>query len=590
MKKFIHKTNTYFIENHPTIWNTKLLWVASITVVLHILFFVFGIFAISNPETLHDYGAKDIFFKNGAFFIGVILSILILVTWLIYLLKNNAFKSFYPTTRFTLFKQFIIYLIIIFLSTTFCISYNMGVKSSISGANDDESLIRDITTSNAAALFFSQNALLYTLNQRSYPPPFNTLYCETYNGTKRHETRSSLQFLDFNYTFYSIYEREGKVSSGYSDSTYKGYIYRKTKDTITTYFFKDSVYDVSSLVKSPKPSYFNYSSTFYKSITDNSTDTDIEYNYANYENDNGFDYGNLNYQVNAMKANESSTKSAYELLKRNNPNEIKQLLTAFLSICDRHKIRHNLTSDTWFELVYHPEDHFELKHVIRKTPKETLEYGLTESQNAIEVFYDDRITDYHLDIDSLHNVFENIEDIKSSSFFLESIHIFMWFAFFVSACLFAFRITDLKTLIFTVITIGVLIIFISLVAVLYAYISKFNDQSTGYFISYVLLALGAVILSIPLIYSKKIKKIVVGICLNMSIIGFILYILLILFVISMHQTDACGGIFSHLNQEDCFNILNSLGITWSYILFIVNLFFMYFYARVIKKWKALPEG
>ena len=96
MKTFIYKTNQYLLERYPTIWNTRLVWMLLAAVTLHLLFFVFGFFTLTNPEMLQERRVTNLFFENGSIFLSVIISILVVVTWIIYMFKNNAFKNFYP--------------------------------------------------------------------------------------------------------------------------------------------------------------------------------------------------------------------------------------------------------------------------------------------------------------------------------------------------------------------------------------------------------------------------------------------------------------------------------------------------------------
>ncbi|AUP80809.1 hypothetical protein [Flavivirga eckloniae] len=587
MKNFIHKTNQYLLENHPTVWNTKLVWVLSASLILHILFFIFGFLAITNPEILQEYGAKSIFFENGTIFISIILSILILVVWLIFLFKNNAFKNFYPTSKTKLFKQFLIYLIITFFSTTFYISYNFGIKTYIATKYDDERVKKEIAITNAAALFFSETIADYTIDKRRHPHPFNTLYCETLQDTHVDDSLF-LSFLDFKYRFYILKTKKGTLDQGYNDSIYKGFVYHKTKDSVRTYFYKDTLFDVSSLVKTSSPSYFNYSKIFYQYEDDELGYENVQYNYTDIDY---YEYDNYNYQRNFNDNRESWNKQGYDLLKRNNPDEIKQILTDFLMISNAYEIKHNLTANAWFEMIYHPNDHFELKHLIRIEPKETLQFASSEPKTAIEAFYKNHITDYYLDHDALHYVFDNIIDIKASNPLIESIHFFIWFSFFFSVLIFIFRITGLKALLFTIISSGILTVFVALLTVFFSYTTGFNDNSPGYFAAYLTLILSTIILSIPIFFIKKFKKLVVAICLNISLAGFILYVFLIIATISLHQSDACIWRYTSIPyKKECFNLLESLGINWSYVLFIMNLFFIYFYSGVIKNWKALPEG
>ena len=203
MKTFIHKTNQYLLERYPTIWNTRLLWMLLTAVILHLIFFVFGCFTLTNPELLHEYNIKDIFFDNGAVFLSSIISILLLVSWLIFMFKNNAFKNFYPTSTSKLFGQFICYFVIIFCCSTFYLSYNYGLKTYISATYPDEEVASEIVTANDAALFLSESISNYTLDVRRYPKPFYDLYCETDTQWKS-DSIPSVQFLDINYTYYTL--------------------------------------------------------------------------------------------------------------------------------------------------------------------------------------------------------------------------------------------------------------------------------------------------------------------------------------------------------------------------------------------------
>jgi hypothetical protein len=604
MKKIINKTNQYLLENHPTIWNTKIVWVLLSALALHLIFFVFGFIALTNAKILHEIDAKSIFFKNGTVFISVILSILLIVVWLIYLFKNNAFKSFYPTTRLKLFKLFICYIIIIFCSSSFYLSYNQGLKSYISYKHSDDLLSKEIEISNDAALFFSINLDDYTIDQRRHPYPFNKLYCQMYqgsfvdfranNGLNVYDTnlassqidslKPHLEFLDTKYYFYTLYTKEGTLNQGVTDSTYRGFVFYKIKDTIKTYYYKDSIFDVSKYVKSANPTYYNFSKIFY---TPRKQELNVIENYNEYTEYESY-IGNQN-NTNFSIENEIRNKKNSELLNRNNPEEIRKVLNDFLTIANKHEIKHNLTLEKWFNLVYHPND-FELKSLIKGEKDIDFEYPLKAAENANNSFYENHITDYYLENDALYNTFQNIEDIKASTPYLDGIDFFIWFSFFFSSIILMFRVTDLKILLFTIISIGVLTLFITLLTVLYAYIIDFNNENTGFFISYLTLFIGTIILSIPIFFSKKIKKIIVGICLNISIIGFILYIFLIITIISLHQSAICRENNIYIGDTDCYTLYNSLGFIWSYVLFVINLIFIYFYTAFIKNWKALPEG
>lgn len=585
MKKFINKTNQYLLENYPNIWNTRLVWVVLTCLIVHLIFFIFGFATFSNPESLHERGAKEIYFKNGSVFMNIILTILILVIWLSFLLKNNAFKSLYPLKGKQIFGQLLMYIIIIFSALSFYISYNYGIKYFIRTKYNDARVFDEIKKSNKASLFFSHNLENYTLDQRKYPAPFDTLYCSQINPNIRNEYYEDvsinekiidsgvphLQFLDSKYYYYTLYK---KIYPSNENQTLPNtrHVYYKIDNNLTTYYYKDTIFDITKITESAYPTYFNYSSKFYS--------------LASHYNKHPYSYAP---EVFRGEKDEFPTnriawnKNIYDFLKRNDTEEIKQVLTNFLKICDAYKIEHNLSTITWFELVYHPGN-FELKSLIRKTPKIDYKYYEDDDKTLTEIFTEKHLTDYYIETDELYNLFRNVQDIKDSTPFLDTIHIFLWLSFLIAAIILMFRTTGLKAFIFTIVVTGVISIFIGLSASLFELLFR-NHSNTEYFIMWLSLIILLVILCIPIILKNKLKKIIVGICLNLSLISFILLIILILSMISSYQEDYC-----YQNKiRPCTTVWESLGVVWSPILFIINLVILYFYTKVIKNWKALPE-
>lgn len=597
MKAFINKIDKFLLNRHPLVWNTKLLWMLIIALFLHLIFFILGALALTNVEQLHEYGAKSIFFKNGTVYVSIIISILLLVIWCIQLFKNNAFKNFYPTSRLKLFKEFLSYVIIIFCVTTFFLSYNYGVKTYISSAYSDDKIKNEITTANKAAIFFSDEIEKYTINQKRYPKPFDSLYCEVFTGNlepherlNNHLTTSVLpyndslphtKFLDIKYFYYTLSSKEGVIEDAYNNSDYSGFVFFESlKDSKRNYFYKDSIFDVSQLIETSSPSYFNYSSTFYylKRNTTERFDDYLDYTYSNSVGYNENPFSELKLQ---------SNKTTYQLLNRNNPNEIKKILNHFLLLCESYKIKHNLDVETWFSLVYHPSK-FEVTNLIRKEPKLDYSFKVTTANTPLEKFETDILTDYYIQHDDLRNLFSNVETIKKSTPYKESIHFFIWLTMLLATVILMLRTTGLKPLIFSIIVTGVLALVVGLTTTLFAFSTNLNDNTTGYFAAYLSLVLGTIILLIPLCFREQFRKSIIAICVNISMSGFILYVFLIVLIISLHQDDACPNRYDPINN--CFNLLTDIGILWSFILFVINLIFLYFYMGVIKNWKGLPEG
>jgi hypothetical protein len=595
MKKFINKTNQYLLERFPTIWNTRLVWMLLSAVVLHLFFFVFGYFTLSNPEILQERHIIDIFFENGTVFLSTIISVLLLVGWVIYMFKNNGFKNFYPTTGTKIFGQFMSYLLIIFSCCTFYLSYNYGIKTYIASTYSDQQINKEIEIANDAALFFSEDVQDYTIDNRRFPKPFYEIYCEKTNEFIDRD-QSYVEFEDKAYQFYSLYTKEVSLDERYNysnayveneDDIYDKFVYSKVKDSLAILYFKDSVVNVKPNIKTAKPSYYNNSSTFFISRNDTLKNDSYSFNSAKYSSYDDYSY---NHNPQYTLRHQLRNKRNYEFLERNDKAEITELLKDFLDLSNAYKIPNNLTANKWVELVYHP-DSFEVKSFIRTRPKSKYESTITTEQTNFEKFYTDRVSDFHFENDNLSNVFENIEDIKASNPFMESIHFFMWFTFFIACIIFMFRITGLKPLLFSVLTVGVLTLFVSLLTALLFYIMKSYDDNVPYALFYIVLLISTLILIIPLFFIEKTKKLIAAICVNISIIGFPLYLFLIVGLISFHQSEACRNsvIYKH-GDYDCNTLIESLGFGWSYIFFFIGILFIFLYSRVIKKWKSLPEG
>lgn len=116
----------YLLINHPILWNTKVVPATVILLVLNLIFFLLGLSEgkLDFNETENDYSFG---IEGTVIFFGVLISIVFVVVWLVYYLKNNSFKSFYPKSNFSLFKEWLILFAISFLTTLFAFSFYLGI-------------------------------------------------------------------------------------------------------------------------------------------------------------------------------------------------------------------------------------------------------------------------------------------------------------------------------------------------------------------------------------------------------------------------------------------------------------------------------
>ena len=113
----------YLLLNHPLLWNTKIVPMTILLLIINLIFFAFGFNngKIDFKETNNSYSYNQT--EPVLVFVGVLISLIIIILWLVFYLKNNAFKSFYPKNNSSLFKEWLIIFSVIFMIAMFSISY-----------------------------------------------------------------------------------------------------------------------------------------------------------------------------------------------------------------------------------------------------------------------------------------------------------------------------------------------------------------------------------------------------------------------------------------------------------------------------------
>lgn len=614
----INQFNQYLLEKHPTLWNTKIIWMLMAGFVVHILFFIIGYFSHMDPVSLQKYSIKDDYFKSGVIFIHLIISILMIVGWLIMMFKNNAFKNFYPSSKWKLFSQFVQYFIIILVSITFYFPYMMGFRVFIDQEYPDAIVEKNKEVINRAYPFLSQSLELYTLENRKFPKPFDSVFCET-DINKVDRTQKYFVYYNRVYQFYSVYPKTSYKKDSNDDyivpepekSNKTAIAYSLQKEDAHVFYFKKEVVDLSSYIKTTGLSYYNFSDVLYiNSIAKKQIIRGPEYDY---EEDGGY-----------KKVQGEISRKTSELLDRKDVKAVENLFSEFLKISKEYNIKNNLEAKSWAKMIYFP-DHFEVKNFIKKykpafgetyDPNISGEYSEEmavatdpvtvgadgtivkdtvnikafnpeiDRQTAPQTYFKNHLTDHYYKTDDLKDLLSNVDSVKSEDFFSQNIHIYIWIAFLLSTFIFSFRMTGLRSLLFSIISAGVIALSVVLIFVLYSVSVRENAE---FFMSYFGLCISLIILLIPLVMMKKAGKMVSSICMNISLNGFAFLVFLIFGIISFHQKVACNEI-NGLNDtyQKCNTIIEYLNFNLSYIILICGFLFVYFYTAVLQKWKAMP--
>lgn len=595
MNNFVTRVNNYLLERDAVVWNSKLVWILPIACGIHLLFFLTGYFSLSIRGALADSSIAYNIAGSQVYMFSILISILIIVLWLIQLFKNNAFKSFYPASKFQLFGSFLLYFLIIFACSGFHISYVLGREAYVKHTFPESRMQRELDESNLAATFLLYNGNDYTLDNKSYPAPFDTLFCET-----NYRTDANFPLVKDSFGAYQFYtfSKDSIPLKIFENMKYdiRGVIVSYRDDSSYVYYKKDKVVDLRAMV-SPALSLYNYSTLRFDDGSKREYMRVSSYGYNNYDKSiHSFDE--------SRKIRFAQNKKVYALLERNNPAEIKKLMSDFLDIANYYGVANNLTVKAWLQLV-NVRDGFKVSHLMSNNGYDSSnnEIGIRNAQAAVDSAvatvavtgnavladtnkYANRklpVTKLYFADDQLNNVFTNVSEIRSYSIFTNMFYTTFWITFFFASVLFAFRVTGMKELLFAIITTAIITIVIGIIV-----IGVRGDDEL--FIFYLIFATMVFIFLMSTVFRNKLRKRMASIFLNISIVIIVPFFLLILGIISMHQDKMNREISLHLkNYTPPPVLLERLGEHTHWVLFFTGLICLYWYTAVIRNWKSLPD-
>jgi hypothetical protein len=145
------KLNQYLLTKYPLLWNTRVLQVLAANAIIHILFFLGGYASLSEGSSMKRYAYE--FYSPGLIMFSVLCSFVVMVLWLVFYLRNNAFKSFYTIGRWHLIKEMLIVMLIVFTSICFFESYNAGFRAKGRSITPSSQMLKEANTINLAMAF-----------------------------------------------------------------------------------------------------------------------------------------------------------------------------------------------------------------------------------------------------------------------------------------------------------------------------------------------------------------------------------------------------------------------------------------------------
>ncbi len=581
--KNTNKIDTYLLERYPGIWNTKIIWMLIITIPIHLLFLAIGWSTGSSLNILQDNTTEDYYFSSGLIIINLIISLLLVMGWLINMFKNNAFKHFYPIKKTRIFIDFLQYLVILFISICFYISYLIGGVSGAHSSYPEHILQKEIETLNLAKAFLPQDINDYYLMSRAYPKIFTEVYYETdenlllpgkiYTGLNgKFQINSTKQVTRVFPSGNVILEENSKPHN--NDKTYIKHV--RIKNTIV-YTVKEKVLDLGPLVETTFPSYTNYSTQFFPTLDSNGRLSEYSYD---------------SIAANSNKS-EKLNKEVIDLLQHKDPSKLKSLLKEALVILDKYKIKHNFSLEDWYNSINKTQP-YEVKTFFKSTNLSEDPYNTSEViTEMVEPASGDKLakigneyaskysTNKSVNLNLLKDIYTNINKTSHIDF-LNLVNILYWIAFHLACIILIFRTLGLKPLLFGVIGTGVISLIIGLISLgIYKGVSTISGLNALNSLS---IAVGLLILAMAFTafrVSKFIRSIALSIALGVSFYFVWLVVKTMYFLISTALQDPNEASLEFTYNESSWY----LQPIWA----ILSLLLVYFLCRSIRGWKAMPE-
>jgi len=223
-----NKIQNYLLLRHPLLWNIKIVPMLAVTLLIHALFFITGFAkgAINFKQPGWEYNLDS----NSPTIVSfsVLLSLIVLIIWLVYYFRNNAYKSFYPKNSASLYKEWLLIVVICILNCSYTATFMYAQDIKKTSYFDKQETRRRLDIISMASLFTDASTV-----EASVEPAYDTVTMETVSNNKI--KRSLLNRSVYNFNRYSYY-RYGKNRPVNRDSLnnarVKGWLKNNRKDSV----------------------------------------------------------------------------------------------------------------------------------------------------------------------------------------------------------------------------------------------------------------------------------------------------------------------------------------------------------------------
>lgn len=580
------KINQTLITKYPLIWNLKFIWILLTVLIFNFIAFINGFLFFNKKSQLQESGLFEVFSNSGIFIYYVLIGVIITVIWLYFYIKNNRFKSNYPTSRNYLFKEFLAVFFIFFLMMYASNSFKTGLKLRVSNYMSEEQYLKDIDIINRTQGFTLQPTFGYDNYSRNLPvPAFDSLVSE--KETKELYEINKKEYLRENpmYSYDSILEpyfRNPEFETLLRDYFPERFSYSKIIFSETYQPLKNSIKSTNESVDEiAYPAEMAVDSAYsigldsvsYANPVNASGKPDVYYNLASLYNYSFMAFENLK---DSTKNHQFYDEQWIALLQKNDRKAIENLLNNYTDLLKKQEIGYQFKHKNWID--YLPQYPY---------------YFIDHKLNYIDVFQtSNKIQNDYINQNSLNSVYENIEFAKYQSTWLDQIQYYLLVALIFTVLVITFRFSSFKVWLISLIGSGIL-------GILGSVFGISIDAGFGYtkFTPYIILLLFYIaffVITLLGLRSKK-YKVITGVNLNWFVATNIFIGMMMLSFYTdlraemLYDSNSGIGIYELRETNKELLMLQQFAEVFLYInplLFIIS---FYFIINLYKKWQAMPE-
>ncbi|MBF0597675.1 hypothetical protein [Faecalibacter rhinopitheci] len=561
----IKKINKYLIENHPLIWNLKLLWILGIGILVNCIAFINGYYHYQNTSQLLEENISAIFLNNyyGVFYFLFI--VIILIIWLYFYIKNNRFKSNYPTSRNYLFKEFLGVFSIISLFLCVPNIFRAGLDMHVANTITDEQFDKDVDLINRVSAFTLQQEYGYDNFSRNLSVPvFDTLVSEQeFLSLYTRNKKQNLQFIDIKEPYFRNEEFNDLLVNKLKGN------YPVTKISFNRTFYnyqegKNNLYENINPSESPE-------------IINPELNVEAAYNIDKTVLYSLYNYSDIKFQVRSKPefTHQYYDKELIKILETNNRSEIVKLTNSYQQLLDKYKIGYRFKDKNWLDYIPQYPYYF-ISHELQNS----------EYYNGNNKFEKD-----YINAKSLIDIYTHFEIAKYNSNIFDSFQYYILAALIITLHIILFRFSSFKVWLISLVGSGIVVIIGTCLGL---FLQVFDLNTYIQFIIPILFYLIFIIVTFRGLKLNK-NKIITGVALNWFTVTTLFIGLVVLSFYKEMRLEILymqgGEKINYYELYDLPEIVIIDKIIELFFYFNPILFIILFYGiiQLYRKWQAMAE-